>query len=270
MKASLRKRTFSPLQDKEIESVLLRLFVDEFGYENKVVFAQAMIQRILKTLAAFMKPRSLFKPDQLLWMAVANDGKKHAGQRMKDIPQVPVVLDLITQEDLQALAAGRKYIDVRRQRTARLLDQAFAQGGVLSQSDLASMILVSNDSIGEDIRHFQKKEHRLLPYRGTIHDLGRTLTHKVEIIRLFEQGYLESDICTMLSPAHNLSSVERYVQRYKNILKLLMRGFSPLEISGILSISTSLVVAYVEIACEHHPEIVRHNPYLPLKEKDIS
>lgn len=66
MKASLRKRTFSPLQDKEIESVLLRLFVDEFGYENKVVFAQAMIQRILKTLTAFMKPRSLFKPGQLL------------------------------------------------------------------------------------------------------------------------------------------------------------------------------------------------------------
>jgi len=45
---------------------------------------------------------------------------------------------------------------------------------------------------------------------------------------------------------------------------------SPLELSGILSISTSLVLAYVEIACEHHPEIIGHNPYLPLKGKDIS
>jgi len=270
MKASLRKRTFSPLQDKELGSILLRLFTDEFGYDNKVIFAQAMIQRILETLEAFMKPRSLFKPGQLLWMAVANDGKKHAGQRMKDIPQVPVVLDLITREDLQALADGQRYIDVRRQRNARLLDQAFEQGGVLSQSDLASMILVSNKSIGQDIRHFQKKENRLLPYRGTIHDLGRTLTHKVEIIRLFEQGYLESDICSMLSPAHDLSSVERYVQRYKNILKLLRRSFSPLEISGILSMSKLLVAAYVEIACEHHPDIVGLNPYLPLDEKDIS
>jgi len=270
MKASHRKRTFSPLQDKELESILLRLFIDEFGYDNKVIFAQAMIQRIQETLEAFMKPRSLFKPGQLLWMAVANDGKKHAGQRMKDIPQVPVVLDLITREDLQALADGQKYIDIRRQRNARLLDQAFEQGGVLSQSDLASMILVSNKSIGQDIRHFQKEESRLLPYRGTIHDLGRSLSHKVEIIRLFEQGHLESDICRMLSPAHDLSSVERYVQRYKNILKLLRRSFSPLEISGILSMSKLLVVAYVEIACEHHPDVVGHNPYLPLKEKDIS
>jgi hypothetical protein len=66
MKASLRKRTFSPLQDKELESILLRLFVDEFGYEKKVIFAQVIIQRILETLEAFMKPRSLFKPGQLL------------------------------------------------------------------------------------------------------------------------------------------------------------------------------------------------------------
>lgn len=264
MKISNRQRTFAPLQDKELESVLLRIFVDEFGYGNKIIFAEAMIQRILDTLAAFMKPRSLMKPGQLLWMAVANDGSKHAGQPMKEIPKVPVVLDLITQEDLQSLADGQQYIEVRRQRNARLLEQAFEQGGVLSQSDLACMILVSNDSIGEDIRYFQKQEHRLLPYRGTVHDLGRALTHKVEIIRLFEQGYLEPDICQMLSPAHDLSSVERYAQKYKNILKLLRRKFSPLEISSILSMSKSLVVAYVEIACEHHSDIVEQNPYLPL------
>lgn len=270
MRASFRKRTFSPLQAKEVESVLLRLFVDEFGYANKTIFAEAMIQRIMVTLEAFLKPRSLLKPGQLLWMAVANDGKKHAGQPMQDIPQVPVVLDLITPEDLQALADGQKYLDVRRQRTARLLDQAFAQGGVLAQNDLACMFLVANHCIGDDIQHVRSQEQRLLPYRGTIHDLGGSITHKVEIIRLFEQGYLESDIGTMLSPVHNLASVERYVQRYKSILKLLMRGFSPQELSGILSISTSLVMAYVEIACEHHPEITDTNPYLPLKKKVIS
>jgi hypothetical protein len=257
--ATNRQRTFSPLQDKELESVLLRVFIDEFGYDNKVIFAQAMIRRILEILEAFMRPRALLKPGQLLWMAVAHDGKKHAGQRMRDIPQVPVVLDLITQEDLQALAEGRRYIDVRRQRNARLLQQAFEQGGVLAQSDLASMMLVSNKSLGEDIRHVQEKEERLLPYRGTVHDLGRSLTHKVEVIRLFEQGYLEPDICSKLSPAHDLASVERYVQSYKKILKLLRRGFSPHEISAILSMSKSLVVAYVDIACEHHPELAGHS-----------
>lgn len=265
-----RQNIFSSLQEKELESVLLTLFVEEFGYENKVIFAEAMIQRIVETFKAFTKPRSSLKPGQLLWMAVANDGSKHTHQRMREIPQVPVVLDLITQEDLRRLTDGEPYIEVRRGRHARLLEQAFEQGGVLSQGDLASITLVSGSLIGLDIDYFQKTEHCLLPYRGSIQDLGPTITHKVEAIRLFEAGHLEPEICELLSPVHSLQAVENYVQSYKNMLKLLSRDFSPLEISGILSISRRLVVAYVEIACEHHPDIVDQNPYLPLTENDDS
>lgn len=265
-----RQNVFSSLQDKKLESVLLTLFVDEFGYNNKVIFAKAMIQRILETLEAFMRPRLLLKPGQLLWVAVANDGRKHAHQRMREIPKVPVVLDLITQEDLQRLIAGEKYIEVRRHRHARLLDQAFEQGGVLSQGDLASITLVTRQSVGVDIDYFRKTEHRLLPYRGSLQDIGPTITHKVEAIRLFEAGHLEPDICELLSPPHTLQAVENYVQSYRNVLKLLRRQFSPLEISGILSMSKRLVAAYGEIVREHHPDIVAQNPYLSPKEEGVS
>lgn len=261
-----RQSAFAALRDKTLEAVLLTLFVDEFGYANKVIFAEAMIQRLLETLETFMQPRSWLKPGQLLWMAVANDGSKHANRPMCEIPQVPVVLDVITQDDLQRLADGEKFIEVRRRRHARLLDQAFEQGGVLSQGDLASITLVSRPVIGLDIAYFQKSEHRLLPYRGPVQDVGPTITHKVEAIRLFEAGHLEPEICQLLSPTHTLEGVENYTQSYKNVLKLLRRGFSPLEISGILSMSKQLVMAYVEIACEHHPDLVDQNPYLPLKE----
>lgn len=262
-----RQQNYAPLQDKTLESVLLALFTEEFGYDNRVIFAKAMIQRILETLEDFMQPHSLLKPGQLLWMAVANDGSKHAHQPMREIPKVPVVLDLITQDDLQQLVDGEDFIEIRRRRYARLLDQTLEQGGTLSQTDLACFTLVSAPQVGTDIRYFQKTEHRLLPYRGTVHDLGPTITHKVEAIHLFEAGHLEPDICDLLSPPHALEAVETYVQTYKNVLKLLRHGFSPLQISGILSMSEKLVVAYVELACEHHPDIVDQNPYLPLSEE---
>lgn len=265
-----RQPVFSPMQAKQLQSVLLQLFVDEFGYDNRVIFAEAMIQRILETLEAFTKPRSVLKPGQLLWMAVANDGKKHTNQSMQEIPKVSVVLDLITEDDLQRLVDGEDFYDMRRQRHARLLEQAFEQGGVLSQTDLACMTLVSPGRIAFDIDYFQKTEHRLLPYRGAIQDVGQTITHKLEAIRLFEEGHLEPDICRLLSPTHTLAAVENYVQRYKNVLKLLRRKFSPLEISGILSMSETLTIAYVEIACEHHPDVVEQNPYLPLDENGDS
>jgi len=256
-----RQKTFSPLRDKTLSSVLRHLFVTEFGYEKKVIFAEAMIERILETIEAFVKPASLLEPGQLLWMAVVNDGRKHARKSMKEICQVPVILDLVTDDELQALADGKEYRLVRRRRHARLLEQAFAQGGVLAQSDLAAITLTSRTQASDDIARIQENEDRILPYRGSVQDLGATITHKVEVIRLLEAGYLEPDICRRLSVVHDLRSVENYVQPYKNVMKLLERGLTPREVSDILSVSERLVEAYIEIIREHHPEVLAGNPH---------
>ncbi|MBC8248447.1 MAG: DUF1670 domain-containing protein [Anaerolineales bacterium] len=257
-----RQETFSPLRDKTLTSVLRHIFVTEFGYEKSVIFAEAAIERILETIEAFVKPASLLKPGQLLWMAVAHDGHKHTHQAMKEIPQVPVILDLVTDEDLQALANGEDFRIVRRSRHARLLEQSLAQLGVLAQGDLAAITLTSQRQVSEDITRFQKAHGCILPYRGSVQDVGATLTHKVEVARLLEAGYLEPDICRMLSPAHTLRSVENYAQTYKKVMKLLEHGFAPDEISGILGIGKRLVNAYIEIIREHHPEIIANHPYL--------
>jgi len=256
-----RQETFSPLRDKTLANVLRRMFMSEFGYENKAIFAEAMIGRILETIEAFVKPARLLKPGQLLWMAVAHDGRKHARQSMKDIPQVPVVLDLVTDRDLQGLAEGEEFLTVRRSRHARLLKQAFAQAGVLAQGDLSAISLLSPCSVRRDIAQCEAEGGCILPYRGTVQDAGATISHKVEVIRLLEAGYLEPEICRRLSVVHDLQSVENYVQIYKNVVKLLERGFSASEISAILSVSKRLVEAYIDIVREHHPEIIARNTH---------
>jgi len=256
-----RQETYEPLRDKTLFNVLRQQFVTEFGYANKVIFAEAMIERILQTIEAFVQPTALLKPGQLLWMAVAHDGQKHAHQPLQEIPQTPVILDLVTDDELRALAAGQAFGEVRQQRLARLLRQAFAQGGVLAQNDLAAITLTHRKQVSQAIRHIQETEHCILPYRGSVQDIGATLTHKVETIRLFEAGYLEPEICRLLSLPHDLASVENYVQTYKNVLKLLERGFAPGEVSGILAISEPLVAAYIHIIREHHPDILARNPH---------
>lgn len=256
------ERSYSPLRDKTLISVLCHQFVTEFGFENKVPIAEVMIQRILETIETFVRPHSLLKPGQLLWMAVRHDGRKYTFRSMKDTPQVPIILDLVTDDDLQALANGEDFTAVRHRRHARLLEQAFAQGGVLAQSDLSVITLTNHWQVSRDLAQFQQTEDRLLPYRGSVQDLGPTLSHKVDVARLLEAGYLEPEICRKLSPVHDLRSVERYAQSYKNVLKLLDRGFAPAEISGILSLSNRLVSSYIEIVKEHHPEVLAQNPYL--------
>lgn len=263
-----RQETFRPLRDKTVSNVLRHLFVTKFGYGNKVLFADAMIERILETLDAFMKPASMLKPGQLLWMAVANDGHRHLWKHMRDIPQVPVILDLVTDDDLRALAEGESYLSVRRRRHARILDQALAQGGVLAQSDLSAITVIHHVQISKDISQVLQSEGRILPYRGSVQDVGGTFTHKVEVIRLLEAGYLEPEICRLLSLPHSLRAVENYVQTYKNVMKLLERGFAPYEVSAILHVSKRLVLTYIGIVREHHPDIIARNPYL--QEEQVS
>ena len=255
-----RRKDFVSLQDKTLHNVLLQLFASEFGFADKMLFARAMVERILEAIERFVQPSTYVKPGQMLWMAVAHDGRKHARQRMREIPQVPVLLDLVTDDDLQALTDGEPFRRIRRRRLARLFDQAFAQGGVLAQADVSAMLLGSSGQVRRDIRAVRQTTKRLLPYRGSVQDLGPTLTHKLEAVRLYEQGHLEPEICRLLSPEHSLQSVERYIQTYKNVLKLLDRCFTIPEISGILSISERLVRAYVEIVYEHHPDILARRP----------
>jgi hypothetical protein len=40
-----RERDYGPLRDKTLTNVLRQLFITEFGYDNKVLFAEAMIER---------------------------------------------------------------------------------------------------------------------------------------------------------------------------------------------------------------------------------
>lgn len=255
------ERTFAPLQEKTLTSVLRHLFITEFGYGQKVVFAEVMIQRIFETLEPYLLPLPLLRPGQVLWMAVRRDRRKHTFESMKDTPKVPVVLDLVADEDLQALAKGEALIHIRRRRHARLLDQALAQGGVLAQSDLVALGLASGSQVARDIQHVQKAEERQLPYRGTVQDIGPTMSHKADVARLLEAGYLEPEIGRKLSPVHNLRSVERYAQAYKNVLKLLDKDLAPAEIASILSISPGLLQRYLAIVQEHHPEILAKNSH---------
>lgn len=259
---SRRDRDFSPLRDKTLVNVLRQLFRDEFGYQKKMIFAELMIDRILDTVEAFVKPASMMEPGQVLWMAVPNGDNNYARRPMGKTPQVPVVLTLVSDDDLKALVNGEDYADVRRQRHTRLLKETHAQGGVLAQTDLSALTLTSERVVGRDIADVQEEEGCLLPTRGALHDLGPTTTHKVAVIRLYEAGYLEPEIARKLSPVHSLHSVERYVQTYKNVKKLCQGGFSLNDIASILDIGKSLVAAYVELLTDHHPAVLADNPYL--------
>ena len=139
---------------------------------------------------------------------------------------------------------------------------------MLAQGDLAAISLIASSQVGSDIARFQHEEGQLLPYRGSVQDVGATVSHRVDVARLLEAGYLEPEICRRLSPVHDLRSVENYAQSYKNVLKLLDHGFAPSEVAGILRMGPRRVEAYIALVRQHHPDILDRNPHLQQRAGD--
>jgi hypothetical protein len=261
-KRSTRYRDYHPLLAKTVPNVLLNLFIEQFGYGDKVVLAEAMIERILESLMDVLQPAELVKPGQMVWMAVPVDGPKYAHEPMQKLPKKRVTMDLITFNDIKRFEQGVPIPEIRRQRQARLIRQTRDKGAALAQSDVSLMTMVAASTVSTDLKQYQEENSCVLPYRGVEHDMGSTCTHKVEIIRLLEQGYLESDIRRKLKIEHSLSSIERYVQPYKNVIKLLERDFTVVEICCILSMPARLLEQYIELIREHYPDIIENNTHV--------
>jgi hypothetical protein len=112
----------------------------------------------------------------------------------------PVVLTFLTEDDLlqHIQTKGRaQRLALMRDRMARMLKESQQQVGPLAQGSLRSKLLnVANrlscllllftingfntpSMVSIHLSKWQQEKGEILPYRGTVHDIGASLTHKV-------------------------------------------------------------------------------------------
>ncbi len=170
---------------------------------------------------------------------------------------VPVILSVTHEDDKKLRANGYSAKEVRRYRVARLLREAYHQKGVLTQADVAELIGVSAGTIGKDIREYQAEHGVILPYRGTVHDIGPSLTHKKVIIEKFLQNIPTPDIARMTQ--HTEEACDRYIKSFKKV-RMLFGKMKQFEIARTLEMSERLVQEYVRLieGQEHKKEEVNH------------
>jgi hypothetical protein len=73
----------------------------------------------------------------------------------------------------------------------------------------------------------------VLPYHGTIHDIGLTLTHKKIIIQQFVRNIPTPEIGRRTS--HNEEAYDRYLMGFKKVLKLHGEGIPAENIASELA-----------------------------------
>ena len=176
-------------------------------------------------------------PGQIVYNAVASH--EPAGRKLTECEMIPVVLDYISPEDFE-LANRDSQQALKWARLTRLVTQARSQGAALTQPDLSLLLGISTSAIKSLV---DKHPNVILPTRGMVADMGPALSHAEKIIRLFMDGYTETEI--VRRTGHTYESVERYLLDFSKVVYLLEQGMPLPVIRKVLGFSRRLVEKYI-------------------------
>jgi hypothetical protein len=252
---SIEKRTF--------ESALIHLLETEYGLLGGRRILALLSEDVQALVNEFYPTTERASSGTLVWTCTADEGKKaEVGKRTEEYKTATVLLPLVTKEDLRERtdkkisAAGKKRDAARERdkcRLVRILKAAEAQGGLLTIAELSVILNKSYELTRKYIREWEEETGEMLPLKGYRMDQGSRPTHKKEIIRLYEQGMEPPDIAR--ETGHSLKSVDRYLKDYERVKMMLKRGSGVEEISAVIGRGKSVVVEYMGIAREYHPEL---------------
>jgi len=231
-----------PPQGKGIHGAIKHLLEEQYAFVGGDRVQDMLIEDLIQIFQQYSRDPWNLEVGQTLWFAVHMDEKPGPGKTLSKMKVVPAILSITHEEDKQMRINGYSHQEIRRYRVARLLKEAYAQKGVLTQADVAELIGVSAGTIGKDIKAYQTEQGVILPYRRTVHDIGPSLTHKKVIIEKFLQGIPTPDISRMTQ--HTEEACDRYIKAFKKV-RMLHGRMKPLEIARIIGMSERLVNEYL-------------------------
>ena len=178
-------------------------------------------------------------PGAIVYQAVSD--REPAGKKLSDCELKAVVLDYVTREDWEM--ANRDNAEALKwARLLRLATQARSQGATLNQPDLALLLGLSTKTVQSLL-----KEHPgvVVPTRGIVADMGPALSHADKILRLYMDGYTETEI--VRRTGHSYESIENYLLDFARVTYLLERGLPVPAIRKVMGCSRRLVEKYVNL-----------------------
>jgi hypothetical protein len=244
-----RSPVYAANERKTFHSTLCHLLQTEFPGSFGPAVTRLFADKVNELFDRCHPPLSRVKVGQVLWLAVAADELPGRSKRIQDTRLIPVLLDLVTAQDIDATGTTGKRLETRRRKIVRLFEQAYTQGAVLSEADVALLLHLSDSAISDDVVAQEKATGTMVPRRGTIHDLGRSVTHKAVICykRLVEKKPTSQ---VAQETFHSPEEVEYYVQCFRRIQLCNDSSMSLQDIALATGHSLSLVKEYLDLLKE--------------------
>lgn len=247
---SANQATFSPQAYKTFEGALEAFLSSECPQLGGFRTRQVLAKSILDMVNQFFPETSHLRPGQITWPTVHRDERSSYGKSIRQTRLTTVKLDLVKSTDAQERAKGKKLRAIKKEAIARMCKQSYEQEGCMTNAELAILLKISPSTVGKYIKEWELDNHEVLPRRGSIHDIGPTLTHKKIII---EKLFIEQKTVQQVSREtyHSLAAIQRYIGTFKQVLLCKQKGMSRSEIAFALKRTERLIKEYEEIIDEY-------------------
>jgi hypothetical protein len=246
IRSSKRWEPYDASDRKTFHSALCRLLHTEFPGIFGPTISRLFADKIGALYDRFHPPGSRFKMGQVLWTAVAVDDPPSHNKRIEDTRLLPIILDLVTAQDISDAVAKKGWPQIRRTTIVRLCRQAYAQKAVLSLADVSLLMGLNLNTISRIILAYERETGEMVPRRGTIHDMGPSVTHKAIICykRMVERKTTSQ---VAQETFHSADEVEYYVQCFRRVQFCHDKGVSKEDIVRATAYSPPLVQQYLDL-----------------------
>jgi hypothetical protein len=205
-------KKYHSAKQRFLKSLIINFFKTElpkfFGPQLRDKLADEIVKLVSKT----MPEKDHVKPGQVVWTAIDKTTRPDSPNRKF----VTVVLTLVNQNDIEKLAKGTGVREIAENAIARIINEAYQQGALLSMRDIA-LLTWRSDSYPTILRKAYEKNHNTtLPHTGSLQDMGTCITHKTTIVKklIVEK---KDPLQVAAETNHSLRAVENYLKDCRRV-----------------------------------------------------
>lgn len=206
------------------------------------VMREKLTDELIKLFEAIAPETTRLKHGQILWNALDKNTRGDSPRRR----YVPVVLTVISEENVQQLIEGVPMSRVAEEAIARMIREAYQQGGILSSRDIGLLRLRSPEWASKRRIQYEQRHGCTLPHTGALHDMGSSVSHKTIIIRkIILEKKDPADVARECN--HSQAAVDHYLKDYHRVKTLLQFGHNLDFIHLATQIAKHVITQYINL-----------------------
>jgi len=235
-------KRYRSAQDRFFKPSITNFFARECPRFFGPVMRDKIADELINLFASISPETSRLKHGQMLWNALDKNTRGDSPRRK----YVPVVLTVISKYDVDQLANGAKMSEIAEQALARMIREAYEQGGILSSRDLGLITLRHPSCTSATRKRYEKRHNCTLPHTGALHDMGSSISHKTIIIKkVILEKKDPADVARECN--HTQAAVDRYLKDYHRVKTLYNLSHDVDFIHLATQIAKHVIIQYINI-----------------------